>query len=197
MENNRYIVTPKLFYYNPKYSVNIITDVNDIGEVSFTRRDYFKFTGGFRGLSENNGTNFNVGSSDISFLSMKNNRAKEIESKFVAANFSYSPKKTWDLSGFAIYSGNETDMEEATNRVYSNAGIDKNSLAVYKANDPSSVKYIDTETIQNTTNQINDLGLFKISSSYKPNNNNQFDYDVFAKISKQKQFQIHYRQEHT
>ncbi|PKH50545.1 TonB-dependent receptor [Tenacibaculum sp. Bg11-29] len=189
MTNNRYIVTPKLFYYNPKYSVNIITDINDIGEVSFTRRDYFKFTGGVRGLSESNGTNFNVGSSDISFLTMKNNRAKEIESKFGAANFSYSPKKTWDLSGFAIYSGNETDMEEATNRVYSNAGIDKNNLPAYDVNNPSSVKYIDTEKTQNTTNQISDLGLFKISLSYKPNSNNQFDYDVFAKISKQKQFQ--------
>lgn len=189
MTNSRYIVTPKLFYYNPKYSVNIITDINDIGEVSFTSRDYFKFTGGFRGLSESNGTNFNLGSSDISFLTMKNNRAKEIESKFGAVNFSYSPKKTWDLSGFAIYSGNETDMQEATSRVYSNAGIDKNNLPAYDVNNLSSVKYIDTEKTQNKTNQISDLGLFKVSSSYKPNSNNQLDYDVFAKISKQKQLQ--------
>ncbi|WP_237274683.1 TonB-dependent receptor [Tenacibaculum ovolyticum] len=189
MTNSRYIVTPKLFYYNPRYSVNIITDINDIGEVSFTSRDYFKFTGGFRGLSESNGTNFNVGSSDISFLTMKNNRAKEIESKFGAVNFSCSPKKTWDLSGFAIYSGNETDMQEATSRVYSNAGIDKNNLPAYDVNNLSSVKYIDTEKTQNKTNQISDLGLFKVSSSYKPNSNNQFDYDVFAKISKQKQLQ--------
>ncbi|WBX76057.1 TonB-dependent receptor [Tenacibaculum ovolyticum] len=189
MTNSRYIVTPKLFYYNPRYSVNIITDINDIGEVSFTSRDYFKFTGGFRGLSESNGTNFNVGSSDISFLTMKNNRAKEIESKFGAVNFSYSPKKTWDLSGFAIYSGNETDMQEATSRVYSNAGIDKNNLPAYDVNNLSSVKYIDTEKTQNKTNQISDLGLFKVSSSYKPNSNNQLDYDVFAKISKQKQLQ--------
>ncbi|WNW00753.1 TonB-dependent receptor [Tenacibaculum sp. HL-MS23] len=189
MTDNRYIATPKLFYYNPKYSVNIITDVNDIGEVPFTMRDYFKFTGGFRGLSENNGTNFNVGSSDISFLTLRNNRAKEIESKFGAVNFSYSPKKTWDLSGFAIYSGNETDMEEATSSVYSNAGVDRNNVPAYNENDPASVKYIDTEQTENTTNQTSDLGLFKISSSYKPNNDNQFDYDIFAKISKQKQLQ--------
>ncbi len=189
MADNRYIATPKLFYYNPKYSVNIITDVNDIGEVPFTMRDYFKFTGGFRGLSENNGTNFNVGSSDISFLTLRNNRAKEIESKFGAVNFSYSPKKTWDLSGFAIYSGNETDMEEATRSIYSNAGVDRNNVPAYNENDPSSIKYIDTEQTENITNQTSDLGLFKISSSYKPNSDNQFDYDIFAKISKQKQLQ--------
>lgn len=189
MEDSRYLAHPKLFYYSPKYSINIITDVNDIGEVPFTMRDYFKFTGGFRSFGQSNGTNFNVASNDISFLTLKNNRAKEIKSKFGAVNFSYSPKKTWDISGFAIYSGNETDMEEVTSRTYSNAGIDQNNIPAYDENDPSSIKYIDTEYTDNTTNQTSDLGLFKISSSYKPNSNNQFDYDIFAKVSKQKQLQ--------
>lgn len=189
MEDSRYLAHPKLFYYSPKYSINIITDVNNIGEVPFTMRDYFKFTGGFRSFGQSNGTNFNVGSNDISFLTLKNNRAKKIESKFGALNFSYSPKKTWDISGFAIYSGNETDMEEITSRTYSNAGIDQNNLPAYNENDPSSIKYIDTEKTDNTTSQASDLGLFKISSSYKPNSNNQFDYDIFAKVSKQKQLQ--------
>ena len=189
MEDSKYLAHPKLFYYSPKYSVNIITDVNDIGEVPFTMRDYFKFTGGFRSFGANNGTNFDVGSSDISFLTLNNNKAKAIASKFGALNFSYSPKKTWDLSGFAIFSGNETDMEEATSRIYSNAGVDKNNLPAFDATNPASVKYIDTENTQNTTNQTSDLGLFKISSSYKPNSDNQFDYDIFAKISKQKQLQ--------
>ena len=189
MEDSRYIAHPKLFYYSPKYSLNVITDVNNIGEVPFTMRDYFKFTGGFRTFGEGNGTNFNVGSSDIAFLTLKNNRAKDIESKFGALNFSYSPKKTWDISGFAIYSGNETDMEETTQRLYSNTGLDKNNLPAYDENDPSSVKYIDTEQTQDVTNQTSDLGLFKLSSSYKPNANNQLDYDIFAKVSKQQQLQ--------
>lgn len=189
MEDSRYIAHPKLFYYSPKYSVNIITDVNNIGEVPFTMRDYFKFTGGFRSFGESNGTNFNVGSNDISFLTLRNNRAKEIESKFGALNFSYSPKKTWDISGFAIYSGNKTDMEETTQRVYANAGIDTNNLPAYDENNPSSAKYIDTEQTQDLTTQKSNLGLFKLSSSYKPNANNQLDYDIFAKVSKQEQLQ--------
>ena len=179
----RYIAHPKLFYYSPKYSLNIITDANNIGEVPFTRRDYFKFTGGFRGVSSNNGTNFNVGSSDISFLTLQNNRAKEIESKFGALNFSYSPKKSWDISGFAIYSGNKTDMEQNSKIEYSNTDIDANNIP---AGTPS---IIDTEQTQNITNQKSDLGLFKISSSYKANPNNQFDYDIFAKVSKERQNQ--------
>ena len=72
MEDSRYLAHPKLFYYSPKYSINIITDVNDIGEVPFTMRDYFKFTGGFRSFGQSNGTNFNVGSNDISFLTLRN-----------------------------------------------------------------------------------------------------------------------------
>ena len=70
--DNRYLAHPKLFYYSPKYSINIITDLNNIGKVPFTRRDYFRFTGGFR-PGGNSGTSFNVASSDIGFLSMQRN----------------------------------------------------------------------------------------------------------------------------
>ena len=166
--DSRYIAHPKLFYYNPKYSVNIITDMNNIGKVPFTRRDYFRFTGGFR-PGGSNGTSFNVASSDIGFLSMQNNRAKDIEAKFAAANFSYSPKKTWDLSGFAIYSGTNTELEQNSTRNYINNGLN--------------------ETTTSNTRQESNLALLKLSSSYKPNVNNHFDYDVFVKISDQKEDQ--------
>lgn len=167
--DSRYIAHPKLFYYNPKYSVNIITDMNNIGKVPFTRRDYFRFTGGFR-PGGSNGTSFNVASSDIGFLSLQNNRAKEIEAKFAAANFSYSPKKTWDLSGFAIYSGTDTELEQNSTRNYITNGLE--------------------ETTTSSTKQESSLALFKLSSSYKANVNNQFDYDVFAKISDQSENQL-------
>lgn len=162
----RYVANPRLFYYSPKYSVNLITDFNNIGSIPFTRRDYFNFTGGFRSAARNTGTNFNVASSDIGFLTLRNNRAKDINSKFGAANFSYSPKKTWDISGFAIYSGSRTELEENSLNDY----IDENTP---------------DETTTTTTRQKSDLGLFKLSSTYKPNSNNQMDYDVFGKVSQQ------------
>ncbi len=176
--DERYIAHPKLFYYSPKGSINIITDFNNIGEMPFTMRDYFNFTGGFRGINRNSGTNFNVGMSDMGFLTMRNNRAKAIDTKFGAANFSYSPKKAWDLSGFAIYSGTRTDMEEVSTRVYTQT-------------DDGQMPAPD-EMTESSTHQKSDLGLFKLSSSYRPNANNHFDYDVFGRVSKQSEFQDFY-----
>jgi hypothetical protein len=173
--DERYLVHPKLFYYSPKYSINIITDMNNIGEVPFTRRDYFNFTGGFRGLHGNSGTNFNVTSADMGFLTTQNNRAKSIDTKFGAANFSYSPKKTLDLSGFAIYSGTRTEIQQ-------------NSVRQYIELDNGNISAPD-ETTTSNTHQKSDLGLLKLSVSYKHNSNNHLDYDVFGRISKQTEFQ--------
>jgi len=173
--DERYLVHPKLFYYSPKYSINIITDMNNIGEVPFTRRDYFNFSGGFRGLHGNSGTNFNVTSADMGFLTTQNNRAKAIDTKFGAANFSYSPKKTLDLSGFAIYSGTRTEIQQ-------------NSVRQYIELDNGNISPPD-ETTTSNTHQKSDLGLLKLSVSYKHNSNNHLDYDVFGRISKQTEFQ--------
>ncbi|HNQ27150.1 MAG TPA: TonB-dependent receptor, partial [Aquaticitalea sp.] len=107
-----YLVQPKLFYYSPKYSINLIGDINNIGEIAFTRRDYFNFTGGFRMPSSQSGTNISLGNNDLGFLTMQNNRAKDINTKFGAANFSYSPKQTLDLSGFAIMSSSKIGLQE-------------------------------------------------------------------------------------
>ena len=81
-EKGKYLIHPKLFYYSPKYSINFITDFNDIGEVPFTWRDYFKFTGGFRNFNRGGGTNFSISQSDLGFALTQNNRANEIETKF-------------------------------------------------------------------------------------------------------------------
>ncbi|OSY86881.1 TonB-dependent receptor [Tenacibaculum holothuriorum] len=165
--DERYITHPKLFYYSPKFSLNVISDFNNIGEIPFTWRDYFKFTGGFRNIGSG-GTSLNL-SNDLGFLITRNNRAKEIENKFGALNFSYSPKKTLDFSGFAIYSGSKTTIEENSIRNYINQDL--------------------VETTNNNTFQKNDLGLVKLSTSYKPNTNNQLDYDAFIKVSKLSQDQ--------
>ena len=97
-QNELYLMQPKLFYYSPTYSINTITDLNNIGEVAFTRRDYFNFTGGFRNPSRSSGTNINLGSNSLNFLTVQNNRAKDINTKFGGANFSWSPNKALDLS---------------------------------------------------------------------------------------------------
>ncbi len=168
--DERYLAHPKLFYYNPKYSINIISDLNNIGELPFTGRDYFNFTGGFRNLNRRGGTSFNVSSSGLGLTLLQNNRARDIDTKFGAANFSFSPKKTWDLSGFAIYSYSKTAIEENRIRRFT----EENEMVAGVEEDAS------TNTLQRSK-----LGLFKISSSYKPNAKVQFDYDVLLKNSDQ------------
>ena len=91
-DTKRYIVNPKLFYYNPKYSINLITNFNNVGELPLTIQDYFKLTGGFKNMMAKGGSSFNVSSNDLGISLMRNNRAKEIETKFGATNFSYNVK---------------------------------------------------------------------------------------------------------
>ena len=167
---DRYNVNPKLFYYNPKYSLNVITNTNNIGELPLTTQDYFKFTGGFRNMMAKGGSSFNVSSNDLGISLLRNNRAKEIETDFGATNFSYNPSKSWTLSGFAILSSSITDLETRSRINF----LNENSEAVAA-----------TENRQEMAHQKNKLGLFKLSSSYKPNINFQFDYDILTKLSKQ------------
>ena len=107
-DNAKYIAKPKLFYYSPTRSVNILADFNNIGEVPFTFRDYFNFTGGFRNFNRGGGTNFNIRESDLGFAVSQNNQASDLETKFVAGNFSLAATKKLDVSGFAIFSDNKT-----------------------------------------------------------------------------------------
>ncbi|MEL6812696.1 MAG: carboxypeptidase regulatory-like domain-containing protein, partial [Bacteroidota bacterium] len=121
-EEARYLVHPKLFYYSPEYSINLITDFNDIGEVPFTFRDYFNFTGGFRNFNRGGGTNFNVSQSDLGFAVAQNNRANAIETNFLAGNFSWRTTPKLDVSGFAILSDNKTNIITNAIRQYISTG---------------------------------------------------------------------------
>ena len=108
---SRYEINPKLFYYSPKYSVNVLSNFNNIGELPFTVQDYFKFTGGFKSMMKKGGTNFNVSSNDLGISLLRNDKAAEITTQFGATNFSYNPIKTLSVSGFAILSGTKTNLQ--------------------------------------------------------------------------------------
>ena len=168
--DERYLINPKLFYYNPKYSINLITNFNNIGELPLTIQDYFKFTGGFKNMMSKGGSSFNVSSNDLGISLLRNNRAKEIETSFGATNFSYNVNKAWSLSGFGILSSSITDLETTT----------QNNILV-----PNSSNIFSTENKKEIAHQKNNLGLFKLSSSYKPSTTFQFDYDILTKLSKQ------------
>lgn len=161
--DDRYLAHPKLFYYSPKYSINIITDLNNIGEVPFTRNDYRNFTGGFRNINSRGGSSIATGVDGLGLSSAQNNRANDIDTKFAAANFSYAPMEGLDLSGFGIYSYTGTLMksEGSTSYIASN----------------------DVESTTSNTDQTIHLGLAKLSAKYKPNEDFQLDYDALLKQS--------------
>ena len=98
-----YLFQPKLFYYSPKYTINVIGDLNNIGDVVLSRRDVRSFGGGFRSQSPSNGTNINIADAGIGFLNASARNANRIETKLSALNFSYLPNKKLDLSGFLIW----------------------------------------------------------------------------------------------
>ena len=164
-DNDKYLAKPKLFFYSKEKSVNILADFNNIGEAPFTRRDYFRFTGGLRGAMSGSGTNFNVSSGGLGFLTVQNNRAQEIISKFAALNFSLAPKKTIDFNGFAIVNDSKTEMFTQSNTVYNKTGL--------------------IEENETSANQGSRLGILKFSTTYRPNNDVHIDYDIFGKISEQ------------
>ena len=176
-DESRYLVHPKLFYYSPEYSLNAIGNLNNIGELPFTPQDYFKFTGGFKNLMRKGGTGFNVSSNDLGLTLLRNNRAREIDTRFGAGNFSYNPSNSWSLSGFAIVSSTKTDLETRS-QVVRRDWVMPNATG-------------QDQTIQNTreqTHQKSQLGLFKLSSGYKPSGSLQIDYDALVKKSRSDEY---------
>ncbi|MFK7833514.1 MAG: carboxypeptidase regulatory-like domain-containing protein [Winogradskyella sp.] len=180
--NELYLAQPKLFYYSPKYSVNLIGDMNNIGEVVLTNRDIRNFGGGFRRPSANSGTNINLASPGLGGLTNIAN-AQEVVTKLGAANFSYAPSKALDLSGFLVYNSSRIRTREDRFIDYAEIADDPNT-----PNDESLSLPPDEETEQRGR-EATDQFLAKLSAAYKPNVNNQLDYDLLGRISSEQEQQ--------
>jgi hypothetical protein len=170
-DNALYLIQPKLFYYNPKYSINFIGDLNNTGEVALTRRDIRNFGGGFRAPSISSGTSINLGDNSLNFLTSQGN-ALEVENKLATANFSYSPNQALDLSGFVILNSSRILSKESSFVQYTNPELG-----------------IPDEATEQTSKERSNQGLMKLSASYQPNFSNQLDYDILARVSDDSQKQ--------
>jgi hypothetical protein len=135
-----------------------------MGDVVLSRRDARSFGGSFRSQSPSNGTNINIADAGIGFLNANARNANKIETKLTALNFSYSPNKKLDLSGFLIWSGN------------SNGQRNINAIDYIDPNTPDDI-------VDNQTSQTSNTGLFRFSSVYKKNFNNQLNYNVSGRFS--------------
>ena len=158
-----YLFQPKLFYYTPKYTINIIGDLNNLGEVVLGRSELRNLNGGFRSQSPSNGTNLNIGEAGIGFLNAGARNANRIETKLSAFNFSYSPNPKLDLNGFLIWSSNSNGQRNI-----------------------NDIDYVDPSTpddlVDNITDQTSNTGLFKFSTVYKKNIDNQLNYNIIGRF---------------
>lgn len=170
-EEELYLAQPKLFYYSPKYSFNFIGDINNIGEVALSRRDIRGFGGGFRSPSRQSGTSINLGDNSLNFLTNQSN-AQRIENKLATGNFSYSPTEKLDFTGFLIFNSSIIDAKENSFIQYTDTRLQ-----------------IPDEATEETSEERSNQGLLKLSASYKPNFNNQLDYDILVRASSDSQQQ--------
>ena len=173
--DERFVINPKIFYYSPKTTVNIISNFNNIGEVPFSIRDFFRLTGGARNTIARSGTNIGISSNSLGISTTQNDRALEIDNKFGAVNLTQEITKKWNVSGFGVISSNKTLT--STN---SNFGIFQ----------PNSSELQTIEDRTDVSDLRNNLAVFKFGSKYKKSTDFQLDYDATVRRSNQSEDNI-------
>ena len=163
----KYIVHPKVFYYSPKNSINVITDVNNIGEAPFTFRDYFKFSGGMKNLMRKGGSNLRLSSSQLGISLMNDDRIASADTRFAAVSINSTLSESFNINAFALYNDSENRYQSNTFNDFLISDIQEN--------------------ISNESNQHSRLGIVKLATKYEPSDNFQWDYDVIYKNSDQRE----------
>jgi hypothetical protein len=135
-----------LFYYSPKTNINLIANLNNLGEKTFTFKDYLNFQGDINSVFKNNGSIFDYSNSDFSqFLESKD--IIKNESKFGALNLFKSINKRLDVSSYVLYS------------------FSKNKNLTKTLNQYNTIE----ESIDKTNYSKDIFSAGKINFSYRPN----------------------------
>ena len=138
-----YKTSANLFYYSPKTNINFIGNINNIGEKTFTFRDYLSFSGGVNAVFSGN---FSWRGGDFSQF-MQSNDVLKSQQKFGALNITKIATGKLDVSGYAIFSNSET------NNLIENL----NEYTTF------------SEERTNSTNSDNLLGIGNLNIEYNPN----------------------------
>ena len=162
---DRFIVAPKLFYYAKDMSMSMLGNSNNIGDPPLSRRDFYKFGGGFGNLNARTGTSIDINSDDAGLSSLQNNRAKSIDAQLGAYNFSVSPNEALEISGFAILAKTKNQLENKVTRTYTASdAVEETSDFIF---------------------QENEQQLYKFTTKYQSNENLQTEYNLLIKSSRQ------------
>ena len=160
-----HLIAPKIFYYDKKFNFSVLGNSNDVGSPALSRRDFYRFSGGFNNLNSRAGTSINISSDLAGIGSLQNNRAKLIESEFGAANFSVNNDKGLEISGFSVFTTVTNDIEEQIKRTYNATEVEENTREY---------------SLQKST-----LELYKFSLEYEPNEIFQLEYNILYNSSDQ------------
>lgn len=163
---DRYFGHTNMFYFNPKFSINFIGDLNNIGSQPLTFNDYFKFNGGIPGAGKRGESSMRLSSDLLGLSALQENRAAQTTSKLGAFNFTYNPSQKLSFSGFLIRSNLEYDLRSEVLRTY----ISETGNTV--------------EALTSNSNQGSNSEIIKISTNYVPNARTHITYDVFFKSNK-------------
>ena len=159
---NTYLAAPKLFYYTKELSLSLLGNSNNIGEPVLSRRDFYRFGGGFTNLNRQTGTSINISSDNAGLGNLQNNRAKSIDANLGAFNFSNSfNNKKWLISGFTIFTDTENILEENISRLYSSTNS--------------------TQETSEGSIQTNKQQLYKFTTEFNPGDNLQTEYNILVK----------------
>lgn len=141
--DNFYKTSANLFYYSPKTNINFIGNINNIGEKTFTFRDYLSFSGGVNAVFSGN---FSFRGGDFAQF-MESNDLLSSKQKFGALNITKVATSKLDVSGYAIFSNSET------------------TSLIESLNEYTTF----TEERTNNTNTDNLLGIGNLNVEYTPN----------------------------
>lgn len=92
-----------LFYYSPKTNLNVIGNLNDIGEQVFTYKQFFDFQGGLNSTFKTGNTVFETPNDDFQQFLEKPDVVNSAR-KFGALNFTQEVNNKLNLSGYGIFS---------------------------------------------------------------------------------------------
>ena len=156
-----HLAAPKIFYYAKDLSMSLLGNTNNLGEPVLSRRDFYRFGGGFNNLNQQTGTSINISSDGAGIGNLQNNRAKSIDAKLGAYNFSKSINEKWEISGFAIFAETQNVVEEKISRIYTATNAKQ-------------------ETSEGVI-QDNQQQLYKFTTEYNPNDRLQTEYNLLVK----------------
>ncbi len=168
---NRFLFHPSLFYYSPKTSVNAIGDFNNMGQKSFTLKDYIGFNGGINKLLADRKSYTSIYTDDFTkFLSNKD--YKFSQNQFGAINLNKTLSSKTNITSYTIWS----NSNNKTQTQYLNNYISNNSNLIENRTNTGHIKsnfVIGELTLKNNPNKHTDLSfstLIKLSQN-KSNNN--------------------------